>query len=432
MPQLPALQAVLDGLPDPAILLDTDYRILLANQAYQRSYGDTRPLPGRHCYEVSHRYTQPCDLSGESCPLQSSVRSQQPTQVLHIHHTTAGQEYVEVRTLPITGDDGQVRYLIETMRPSELSVRGDGSRQLVGRSPAFRQMLERVGRVCAGDTTVMLLGESGTGKERVAQLIHQRSPRAARAFVPVECTGLAETLFESELFGHERGAFTGAAYRKQGLVEAAEGGTLFLDEIGDIPPEVQIKLLRLLETRTYRRVGNPEVHQADFRLIVATNKNLESLVAQGRFREDLYYRLNVFEILLPPLRARREDIPLLVDAAIQRLAPERRVSLAPETREQLQAYGFPGNVRELTNLVERALLLMDGELMLPQHLPDRCRQSSDWVAEPPENIIPLAELEQRYLARVVANFQGERRELARQLGISERALYRRLAQLRGT
>jgi len=432
MKDLPDLTAVLDGLPAPAILLDTDYRILLANRAYRETYGDGHPLTRRRCYEVSHRYDRPCDLAGESCPLQASISSRQPSRVLHIHHTAAGQEYVDVETFPIADGEGRIRYLIETMKPSEIASQAGPAPALMGRSPAFRRMLGLVERVCGSDTTVMLLGESGTGKERVAQLIHQRSPRVGKAFVPVECTGLPETLFESELFGHEKGAFTGAAYRKQGLVEAAEGGTLFLDEIGDVPPEVQVKLLRLLETRTYRRVGNPEVHRADFRLVCATNKDLAGLVAAGRFREDLYYRLNVFDIVLPPLRERREDIALLVRDAIARLAPERRITVDPETGVLLGDYDFPGNVRELRNIVERALLLMDGERLLPQHLPPRCRDTG-LEAPPPlegETILPLAEMERRYLARVAARYPGERRELARLLGLSERALYRKLAALR--
>ncbi|MGF1529477.1 MAG: sigma-54 interaction domain-containing protein [Candidatus Competibacterales bacterium] len=445
MEPLPDMRAVLDCLPSPAVLLSSDYHILLANQAYIDQYGDGRPLRQRHCYEVSHRYDKPCDLAGESCPLRESLASGQPRRVLHVHHTNHGQEYVDVETYPVRDPRGRVRYLVEIMRCSEVAQQGVTQLGLIGRSPPFTQMLELAERAANSEVTVMLLGESGSGKERVAQLIHRRSPRASKPFVPVECSGLAESLFESELFGHEKGAFTGAHHRKQGLVEAAAGGTLFLDEIGDVSLGLQVKLLRLLETRRFRRVGGTDLQRADFRLICATNRDLEGMVAVGQFRQDLYYRLNVFEIELPPLRQRPGDLPLLLEGLVTQLAPKRKIQIAPETLALLQRYPFPGNVRELRNIVERALLLMDGPLLLPRHLPKRCRQVDADDAPPPRGsassgsagaelpeLIPLKELERRYLQQVVARYSGDRSSLARELGLSERALYRRLAQLGDT
>jgi transcriptional regulator with PAS, ATPase and Fis domain len=216
---------------------------------------------------------------------------------------------------------------------------------------------------------VLLQGESGTGKELVAQAIHDAS-RRARPFVAVDCSGLTETLFESELFGHERGAFTGASARKIGLVEAASGGTLFLDELGDIPLPMQVKLLRLLETGTYRRVGSTELIRADIRLISATHQPLKALVAQGRFRQDLFYRVNAFPICLPALRERPDDIPLLAEALLGRVAPERKLKLADDALACLQAYDYPGNVRELRNILERASLMCDGDTVQRRHLPE--------------------------------------------------------------
>ena len=258
----PEVTALLDGIEDPAVLLSPEYRILAANQAYRDRYGDDLPLHDRHCYEVSHGYPVPCDQAGESCPLKNCLSSGQPQRVLHLHYSQAGEEHVDVSLLPIRAADGRILYLLEKMRQTVMASSRPAPAGLVGRSRVFNRMLELVHRVAPSDTTVLLLGESGTGKELVAHAIHAESQRASGSFVPVECSGLSETLFESELFGHEKGAFTGANTRKPGLVEAARGGTLFLDEVGDIPLSQQVKLLRLLETGTFRRVGGIEPLQA--------------------------------------------------------------------------------------------------------------------------------------------------------------------------
>ncbi|MFZ5505326.1 MAG: sigma-54 interaction domain-containing protein, partial [Pseudomonadota bacterium] len=308
---------------------------------------------------------------------------------------------------------------------------------LIGRAPAFQRMLELVSRVAPSEASVLLQGESGSGKELVAQAVHDASRRADKPFVVVDCSGLPDTLFESELFGHEKGAFTGAIARKAGLVEAASGGTLFLDELGDIPLPMQVKLLRLLETGTYRRVGSTELRRADIRLVSATHRPLKQMIAEGRFRQDLYYRLNAFPIVVPPLRERREDLPLLAESLLARVAPGRRLRLSPSTLRALQHYAFPGNVRELRNVLERASLLCDGDEIGPQHLDeDICA----WCAEPspPDTTggtnaaaptIDLEEAQRQALLRAVRNHNGSRQALARKLGISERTLYRRLRAL---
>ena len=230
-------------------------------------------------------------------------------------------------------------------------------------------------------TTALLLGESGTGKELVAQAIHQQSGREHGPFVVVECSGLTESLFESELFGYEKGAFTGANRRKIGLVESASGGTLFLDEVGDIPLSLQVKLLRLLETGTFRRVGGVETLRADFRLIAATHRDLKGMVERGSFRRDLYYRLSVFPIHLPALRERRGDIVLLAETLLTRLAPGRAYVLGDEMRARLLAYDFPGNIRELRNIIERAILMADGGTLLPEHLPEGCPPQLEYMMQ---------------------------------------------------
>jgi len=429
------VRELLDLHQEPAILLSQDYRILAANPAYCRLYGEQQPLADRHCYEVSHHYSVPCDQAGESCPLKDSLASGQPERVLHVHHTPRGDEHVDVETRPIRDDQGDIAYFVEIMRQAQVASASPSERGLVGRSPAFNRMLELIQRVAPSETTALLLGETGTGKELVAQAIHDQSARRDGPFVPVECSGLTETLFESELFGHEKGAFTGANNRKPGLVEAARGGTLFLDEVGDIPLSMQVKLLRLLETGTYRRVGGVETLKADFRLVCATHRGLKEMVADGRFRADLYYRIGSFPVALPPLRERPQDLPLLIETVLQRLAPDRPLALDAGALACLRRYRFPGNVRELRNILERAILLADGDVITSRHLPEECRgDSEDDQASASvfaaDDIIPLQELETRYLQQVAARFSGDRRELAERLGISERTLYRKLRPAR--
>lgn len=419
--------AMLEVYTEPAVLLDLQYNILAANPAYLRIFGDTPVTGRRRCFEVSHGYAKPCDQAGESCPLRATLESGKVSRVMHVHHTPRGEEHVDVETRAIPGENGRVRYVLEIMRHTRLASPDPSADRMVGRSPAFVRMLELVQRAAPSQAAVLLLGETGTGKEMVAHAVHEASARGGEPFVPVECAGLTESLFESELFGHERGAFTGATAQKTGLVEAARGGTLFLDEVGDIPLSMQVKLLRLLETGRFRRVGSTVEQEADFRLVCATHRDLRAQVAAGEFRLDLYFRISVFPIPLPSLRQRREDLPLLVPALLARIRSAQGKRLTAGAMATLEALEFPGNIRELRNLLERASLLADGqeigerELAVdldPQPAPDVCPQGSE--------VITLEELEQRYLARVLAEFRGERRELAGRLGVSERTLYRKL------
>ena len=423
-------KAILNSLGAPAILLGDDYRILHANDEYEALYGDGRALRHKHCYEVSHRYSVPCDLAGEHCPLKASRQTGERTRVLHIHHTPRGEEYVNVETLPVRDDDGTIRYYIEMMRPSDIARTSGDTEGLVGKSAGFQRMVSQIDRVAPSETSVLLLGETGTGKEVVARTIHERSQRARGPFVPVECAGITESLFESEMFGHVRGAFTGATADKMGLVEAASGGTLFMDEIGEISPTEQVKLLRLLETQRFRRVGSTEAREADFRLICATNKNVQALVADGRFREDLYYRLNVFDIELPPLRERREDIPLLVQSVLRKLDAPADMTLSPDAWRCLQRYAFPGNVRELRNVIERATLMCDGNEIRAEHLPSKCTAGTGGATSQEDGLRTLEDVELDHLQTALAHHEGDRRTLAERLGISERALYRKIAKLR--
>src|SRR5512146_74379 len=243
----------------------------------------------------------------------------------------------------------------------------------VGRSEAMLQVFKTAARVAASDATVLILGESGTGKELVARALHQSSPRAAGPFVPVDCGAIAEGVLESELFGHARGAFTGAQTARRGLFEEATGGPLFLDEIGDVGPGLQARLLRALQEGTIRRVGTNEAVPVNARGVAATNRDLEAAVKQGKFREDLYYRLNVVTIRIPPLRERREDVPLLAEHFAVKHGRGEGATVSPEARELLVAYDWPGNVRELENVIARALALNPSGVVVPADLPDRIR-----------------------------------------------------------
>jgi DNA-binding NtrC family response regulator len=429
---LAELTSLLSAIEEPAVLLSPDYHILAGNPAYRNSYGDDRPIHNRTCYEVSHHYDAPCDLSGEVCPLKNCLSSGQPQRVLHLHHTPFGEEHVDVHLTPIRNEQGEIIYLLEKMLKTRSASSIPVAEGLVGRSPPFNRMLELIHRAAPSETTVLLLGESGTGKELVARAIHQESGRAEGPFVAVECSGLTESLFESELFGHEKGAFTGAHSRKIGLVESARGGTLFLDEVGDIPLNLQVKLLRLLETSSFRRVGGVDTIEADFRLLLATHHGLKDMVQQQRFRQDLYYRISVFPIHLPPLRERGEDLLLLTESLLQRISPDRHWQIDDEACERLQHYGFPGNIRELRNILERATLLAEGDTLCLEHLPRELREETpvlDAFAAAP-SLQPLAEVEKQYLRYVSRKYrQKDRRWLAEQLGLSERTLYRKLQQL---
>ena len=434
-PTIPPVELVsfLESLSEPHILCDRDYRILAANKAYRDKWQGQQRIVGRTCYEVSHRYKLPCDQAGESCPLQRSLYSGERERVVHLHHTPHGERFENIELSPIRDASGDIVYFIEKIDPVPVPRTDEHARGLIGRAPTFMAMMEMVARVAPSEAAVLLQGESGTGKELVASAIHQMSARAEKPFVAVDCSGLAETLFESELFGHERGAFTGAVARKIGLIEAASGGTLFLDEVGDIPLSIQVKLLRLLETGTFRRVGSTEVRQADIRIVSATHRPLADMVEASTFRQDLFYRLYVFPIFLPPLRERREDIAVLAEALLPRVSNGRALRLTGEALRWLRDYDFPGNVRELRNLLERACLLCDGDDIDLRHLPRGA--AAPLLRSTPinaQNRKAAGKLNDRELAEIAAVFPGSRKELARHLGLSERTLYRRLGKFEGS
>jgi two-component system response regulator HydG len=308
---------------------------------------------------------------------------------------------------------------------------------LVGDAPPFRAVLDTLRQAAPTSATVLLVGESGTGKELAARLVHDLSPRASGPFVPIHCAAIPEGLLESELFGHEKGAFTGASARKDGRFERAHGGTLFLDEVGEMPPAAQVKLLRFLQDGVLERVGGTEPVRVDVRVVAATNKDLAGEAKAGRFREDLFYRLDVVSVRLPPLRDRREDVLALASFFLRRVAdglPKRVTGFSPAAAAALERYGWPGNVRELQHAVERAVILSRGEILELSDLPEAIRASAAGPETAPAGggdiVIPLGtpmeEVERLVIRRTLEQTKGDKNLAAQILGIAARTIYRKL------
>ena len=308
------------------------------------------------------------------------------------------------------------------------------SGQLIGSAPAFRAALEALRQAAPTSATVLVTGESGTGKELAARLLHDLSPRAQAQFVPVNCAAIPETILESELFGYERGAFTGAAARREGRFERADGGTLFLDEVGEMSPAVQVKLLRVLQDGVVERLGGTQPVKVDVRIVAATNKDLAAEVKGGRFREDLFYRLNVIAIRLPPLRERREDVPLLAAAFLRRIAEKHGKRIGGFTQgalAALAAHEWPGNVRELEHAVERAVVLCRGEAVGLEDLPEPLREAAP-APTAPSGVLPITigtpmeEVERLVIRETLKHTKGDKTLAAQILGIAPRTIYRKL------
>ena len=306
---------------------------------------------------------------------------------------------------------------------------------IVGHSPKLAAVIERVKLVAPSKATILIEGETGTGKELIAQAIHQASPRARAPFVAVHCAALPATLLESELFGHERGSFTGATERREGRFETADTGTVFLDEIGEIGPEIQVKLLRFLETKSFERIGSSKTMTVDVRLVAATNRNLEQMVKEGKFREDLFFRLNVVRITTPPLRERTEDIPVLLEHFIKVYSRENAyepVTVEPGALRYLQSYPWPGNIRELRNFAENAVVLRRGGKISEFDLEPRFRGEvappPAMVTATPANPYSVEDNEKRLLKEALMKARGNRTKAAQLLGISRRTLHRKIAE----
>ncbi len=435
----PSCEQIIDILPDPFVVIDRGFKIIAANRNYLKHYGfsQSEEVVGRYCYEVSHHVDAPCSHHGEHCPLETVFETGQASQVMHIHYDrTGGEEHVQLHSNPLFGNDGEVLYVGEYIYP--VSKPGDES-MLIGRSQPMLRLAGLLQRVAPTQTSVLLLGESGVGKERVAQYLHHYSTRAGMPFVIVDCSTLGENLIESELFGHEKGAFTGANNRKKGLFEVADGGTLFIDEIGELPLALQTKLLRVLETGTFRRLGGTDYIRVNVRVLAATNKNLKEMSEQGTFRQDLYYRLSAFPVHIPALREHADDIPALAEHFLLNFEEgDRLAPIPPDVIETLLGYEYPGNARELRNIIERAAILAYGEEILrPEHIVfEEGRSTTTGAGESfimsNNNLLVRrnGRLNEEAVMRALVESNGHRAHAAQLLNVSERTLYRYVQRLR--
>lgn len=432
------VQSLIDAQDNPFVLIDQEYNVVAANTAYQQAYGvSDESIVGCKCYAVSHRSDVPCHMNGEDCPHKQVFETRQPHQVLHIHYDTQAEpEHVRIKGSPIFGRDGAM-YLGEAIFPLAHTEDLDCDRQrLIGQSKAFQNCIESLTRAAETDAPVLLAGESGVGKDLAAEYIHQRSHRNGRSFMMVDCSAISENVFESELFGHERGAFTGCIGRRHGLFEQTDGGTLFFNEIADLPLALQGRLLNAMETGKFRRVGGRELLAADVRIICASSRNLRQQVANKQFRADLYYRIAGIICDIPALRARRDDVPALARALLRRMGSgeEPGYRLAEDASEALMAYDYPGNVRELRNILQRAAslstngIITAAEIHFDQPPPHHGIDSSLLMHESGGQEPSIKLLESQYIAELLAEHQGKRTTVAQILGISERTLYRKLKQ----
>jgi two-component system response regulator AtoC len=425
------LQSAIDSHSNPFVLIDENFTIVAANQTYLETYGRTSDeVCGQKCHMVSHHFDQPCFMNNEDCPVSAVLENNEPCEVLHIHFDQHNQpEHVRIKGYPILGADG-TRYvgeeIIRLARASELDCE---EQQLIGRSAAFRKCIDGVASAAATDANILLTGESGVGKRLAARYIHSRSRRSGHAFVTLDCSAVNESLFESELFGHERDAFAGCVGRRRGLLDKADGGTLFLEEVGDLPLLLQGRLLNAIETGKYRRVGGRDVQESNARIIASTHSDLPAMIAENRFRSDLYSRLAGIVHHIPSLQERREDIPALADALLTRLKDPRayRCHIDEDARSLLVAHDYPGNIRELRNILQRAVSLSTDGHIRAEHIEFDKWHNPDSAPVTGE-IASLKKMEARKITELLGRHHGHRRKVAKELGISERTLYRKLVK----
>ncbi len=439
------LQSIIDATDNGFVVIDKDYNIVAANQAYCAAYGiNSEEIIGHKCHQVSHHSDVPCHLNGEDCPHKKVFETKVAHQVLHIHFDHNNEEeHVRIKGSPIYGTDGEL-FLGEAIFPiaktDELSC---DKQRMLGTSPAFLACVEEMAGAASSDVPILLNGESGVGKELAAKFIHNKSSRNAHPFVSIDCASISEGIFESELFGHERGAFTGCVGRRHGLIESAENGTLFLDEIGEVPLALQGRLLRALETGYFRRLGGREDLHVDVRIICATHNNLRMMVEQGTFRADLYYRIAGISITIPPLRERRADIEPLIKAMLEKTKSNNGVAgrISDDALKMLQLYDYPGNIRELRNILQKAVATSTGGLITVDllqlnnfanvyinPLADRRKSSRDPKAYAPSTNRSLTDVEATHIESLLHQHDGHRAKVAEELCISERTLYRKLKQ----
>ena len=424
-----SMSQMLEAYDFPAILVTAEHEILASNKIYQDSFGEIDLESKPKCYAVSHGYDKPCDQAGEDCPLHAAKQSKRKEKVLHIHQTPNGREHVDVEMVPVFDEKDELGFFVELLKPVPLASGRSSKQTMIGSSPAFVKMLKLVTQVADTEASVLLLGESGTGKELVSQAVHMASKRIKKSLVTLECSGLSEALIESELFGHKKGAFTGANSDKPGLVEHADGGTLFLDEIGDVSLATQVKLLRLIESKTFRRVGDTEVRRSDFRLVCATHHDLRSLVNDGKFRLDLFYRINVFPIHIPSLKERTSDIPQLVDHLLRLESNDLRITQS--AMERLKQHDFRGNIRELRNIISRAAVICETGLVDEAVIKNCLEFDNVFNNRSIDSTVKsktLKDLEAQYLSELLLKHNNDKTRVAEEADISLRTLYRKFEQ----
>lgn len=438
------IQSLVDAHPEPFALVDEQFNIVACNRQYAEAYTHLDPVDivGMKCHEVSHKSADTCEINGEECPLVRVFRTAEPMQVIHRHlDRNHHPHYSAIHGSPVFGDNGKLLYMGEGMHPisSEADLVFD-EQKMVGCCPSFTRVLDNLCLLADTEAPVLIHGETGTGKEMAAQLLHRKSPRSAGELITLDCTQFTEEMFVNELFGHEPGAYTGCVGQKKGLVELADKGTLFLDEIGEMPLSIQAKFLRVLETGIFRRLGGTREIKTDFRVIAATNRDLKLMVEKNQFRADLYYRINCMQVELPPLRHRKDDLPELIAHFLARkVMGTHSASLSSTALDMLKRYNFPGNMRELKNLLERAALLARGGILQPEHFPDSVqhyRPALDKDTAHRDHELHLHAFDTcthavtpELIRHALDHFLGSRRLTAKALNISERTLYRRLKEI---
>lgn len=440
LPEHSVLQSIVDAHPEPFALVDREFRVKVANQRYAETYAglSKQDVVGMKCHQVSHKTDTTCEMNGEECPLERVFKTGESYQIIHRHfdcHHAA--DYVAIHASPIINNQGEVVLIGESI--ASISHNNDlcfDMERMVtsGCCPSFMKAMDNLVTLAATNAPVLILGETGSGKEMAAQLIHRKSNRFSKEFVAIDCTQFNEETFSSELFGHIRGAFTGAVENKIGLFEFADGGTLFLDEIGELPLTIQARLLRALETGRFRRLGDTRERQAHVRLVCATNRDLKEMVSAGLFRADLFYRINCMQVELPPLRHRRQDLPELIEHFVLRAGHHHGISA--EAHNALSGYSFPGNVRELRNILDRAVALAKDSRIDVNHLPPDVIDPSLAIPITPlhderaffheHHALGDAHQDKASILEVLDRHHGNRRLAATELGITERTLYRRL------
>ena len=433
---------ILDSISEGVFTVDLDWRITSFNRAAERITGIRREEAlGRHCWEVFK-----ASICEKICSLRQTMETGSPivNQPIYVVNSEGERIPVSISTAILKDKDGKVIGGVETFR--DLSVVEELRKELSGRHSFMdiisknKEMLRLFGmleQVAESDTTVLLEGESGTGKELFAKAIHYLSRRKNGPMITINCGSLPDTLLESELFGYKAGAFTDAKKDKPGRLALAESGTVFLDEIGDISPALQVRLLRVLQDKVYEPLGSTKTEKADVRVVAATNKNLDRLVKEGRFRQDLYYRINVVKLVLPPLRKRKEDVPLLTEHFIQkfnRLSDKEIQGLSPGVLPVLMSHDFPGNVRELENIMEYATVVCRGNSIGVEQLPDYLRPAShrmhaEMTAADAEKDLSWDELERSFIYEALRNNNWNRAATAAQIGIHPTTLWRKIKRL---